>query len=48
MPEQMSGAQALTKALLRMGTSRVYGIIGTSNVAFFDALYEVRDRIRYV
>ncbi len=48
MPEKMSGAQALAKALLRMGTSRIYGIIGTSNVAFVDALYEVRDRIHYV
>jgi len=48
MSEQMSGGQALAKALLKMGTSRVYGIIGTSNVAFVDALYEVRDRIHYV
>lgn len=48
MLEQMSGGQALAKALLRMDTSRVYGIIGTSNVAFVDALYDVRDRIHYV
>lgn len=48
MPEEMSGAQALVKALLRMGTSRIYGVIGTSNVAFIDALYEVRDQIHYV
>lgn len=44
----LTGAQALTGALLKMGTTRVYGIIGTSNVAFVDALYEVRDRIRYI
>jgi len=48
MTEQLSVGQALARALLKMGTSRVYGIIGTSNVAFVDALYEVRDRIRYV
>ncbi|MCJ7808019.1 MAG: thiamine pyrophosphate-binding protein, partial [Dehalococcoidia bacterium] len=48
MSEQMNGGQALVKALLRMGASRIYGIIGTSNIAFVDALYEVRDQIRYV
>ena len=48
MSEQMSGGEALAKALLKMGTSRVYGIIGTSNMAFVDALYQVRDRIRYI
>ncbi len=35
-------------ALLKMGATRIYGIIGTSNVAFVDALYAVRDRIRYI
>jgi acetolactate synthase-1/2/3 large subunit len=48
MPEQMSAGQALVQALLKMGASMVYGIIGTSNIAFIDALYEVRDRIHYV
>jgi len=48
MSQQLSAGQALARALLKMGTSRVYGIIGTSNVAFVDALYEVRDRIHYV
>jgi len=48
MLEQMNGGQALVKALLRMGASRVYGIIGTSNIAFVDALYDVREQIRYV
>jgi len=46
--EQMSGAQALARALVRMEAGRVYGIIGTSNVAFVDALYDLRDRIEYV
>jgi acetolactate synthase-1/2/3 large subunit len=48
MEQQLTGAQALTSALLKMGTTRLYGIIGTSNVAFVDALYDVRDRIRYI
>ena len=48
MSQQRTGAQALTSALLKMGTTRLYGIIGTSNVAFVDALFDVRDRIRYV
>ncbi len=48
MTQQLTGAQALAQALLKMGTTRLYGIIGTSNVAFVDALYEVRDRLRYV
>jgi len=48
MTQQLTGAQALAQALLKMGSTRLYGIIGTSNVAFVDALYEVRDRLRYV
>jgi acetolactate synthase-1/2/3 large subunit len=48
MSQQLTGAQALASALLKMGSTRLYGIIGTSNVAFVDALYEVRDRLRYV
>ena len=48
MLEQMSGAQALAKALVKMGSARIYGIIGTSNLAFVDALYDLRDTVRYV
>src|SRR5450759_94383 len=48
MAEQMSGGQALAGALIRMGAERVYGIIGTSNLAFVDALYEERENIAYV
>ncbi len=48
MSQQLTGAQALVQALLKMGTSRLYGIIGTSNVAFVDGLYDVRDRLRYL
>jgi len=48
MKQQLNGAQILARALLRMGASRVYGIIGTSNVAFIDALWEIREQLRYV
>lgn len=48
MAEQLTGAQALASALIKMGSIRLYGIIGTSNVAFVDALYDVREQIRYV
>jgi acetolactate synthase I/II/III large subunit len=44
----MNCAQILIEGMLAMGAERVYGIIGTSNVAFVDALYGYRDRIRYV
>jgi len=48
MSQQLTGAQALAQALLKMGSTRLYGIIGTSNVAFVDALYDVRERLRYI
>jgi acetolactate synthase-1/2/3 large subunit len=48
MKAEMSGAQALAQALVRMEAERIYGIIGTSNVAFVDALYEQRHRLEYV
>jgi acetolactate synthase-1/2/3 large subunit len=48
MAEPYTCSTALIDALLAMGTERVYGIVGTSNVAFLAALSEVRDRIRYV
>src|SRR5512136_1608814 len=48
MPQELTGAQALVRALLKMGTTRVYGVIGTSNILFLDALYDLRDRIRYI
>jgi acetolactate synthase-1/2/3 large subunit len=44
----MSGAQALANCLERAEVQRIYGIVGTSNIGFVDALYEKRDRIRYV
>jgi acetolactate synthase-1/2/3 large subunit len=48
MKEEMSGAQALARALVRMGAKRIYGIIGTSNIAFVDALYDLRHCLEYV
>ncbi len=44
----MTGAAALAGALTRMGAARIYGIIGTSNLLFVDALCGRRDEIRYV
>jgi acetolactate synthase I/II/III large subunit len=48
MGTEMTGGQALARALIEMGAGRVYGICGTSNIGFIDALHEVRDRLRYV
>ncbi|MEB3778901.1 MAG: thiamine pyrophosphate-binding protein [Desulfurococcales archaeon] len=38
-------ARAFAEALASWGVKRVYGIIGTSILDFFDALYSVRDRV---
>ncbi len=43
-----SGAHALCETLLRAGTKRVYGIIGTTLVGFLNGLYDYKDRIQYV
>ena len=48
MAEMMNGGQAMAGALIKMGTERIYGIIGTSNIGFVDALFEVKDRLRYI
>jgi len=48
MAETMNGGTALARALIQMGAQRVYGIIGTSNLGFVDALFEVKDKLRYV
>src|SRR3990167_9891849 len=45
---ELSGAQALALGLERMGTKRIYGIIGTSILGFYEGLYEKQDRIRYI
>ncbi len=43
-----TGAQALIACLQAFDIRRVYGIIGTSNFAFVNALYDKRDDIRYI
>ncbi len=47
-PVSLSGAQMLASCLERAGVERIYGIVGTSNIAFVNALYDKRDKIRYV
>ncbi|MFH1149639.1 MAG: thiamine pyrophosphate-binding protein [Actinomycetota bacterium] len=48
MQREMTGAAALAAALMKMGARRVYGIIGTSNLGFVDALFDARDSLRYI
>ena len=48
MIERLAGGLALARCLIKMGAPRVYGIIGTSNLAFVDALYAERENIKYV
>lgn len=45
---QMSGAKALALGLELMGTKRLYGIIGTSILGFFEGLYERRNTLHYI
>ncbi|MEJ5187100.1 MAG: thiamine pyrophosphate-binding protein [Candidatus Geothermincolales bacterium] len=44
----MDCAHVVAEALVAMGVPRVYGVCGTSNVAFLDALYDYRDLVRYI
>lgn len=44
----MNCAQALIEGIKAMGAKRIYGVIGTSNVSFIDALYDHQDDIRYI
>jgi acetolactate synthase-1/2/3 large subunit len=44
----LRGADAFVECLKAIGTTRVYGIIGTSIVGFIDGLYEARETIRYI
>ncbi len=48
MAERLTGSQALARCLIEMGAPRVYGIAGTSNLGFLDALFEEREKIRYI
>lgn len=44
----LTGAHALAESLLRAGTKRIYGIIGTTLVGFLNGLYDYREKIQYV
>jgi acetolactate synthase-1/2/3 large subunit len=41
-------ASFITEALINLGIKRIYGLIGTSILDFFDTLYDYRDRIRLI
>ena len=45
---EMTGAQALVRQLLAEGVDTVFALPGVQVMALFDALYEVRDRIRLI
>ena len=44
----LSGAQTLTACLEAAEVKRIFGIVGTSNIGFVNALYDKRDKIRYI
>ncbi len=44
----MNCAQVLIEGIKAMGAKRIYGVIGTSNISFIDALYDHQDKLRYV
>jgi len=44
----MNCAHVLIEGLKAMGARRIYGIIGTSNIAFVNALFDHQEDIRYI
>jgi len=44
----MKAAEALAACMERAGVKRVYGVVGTSVVSLINALYQFRERIRYI
>jgi len=44
----MSGGRAVVRTLLRLGVDTVFGLPGAQTYALFDALYEHRERLRYI
>jgi acetolactate synthase-1/2/3 large subunit len=44
----MNCSQVLIEGLKAMGAARIYGIIGTSNIAFVNALFDYQEDIRYI
>ncbi len=46
--QRMSTGQAIAQSLLRHGVDTIFGIPGAHTYDFIDALYECRDRIRFI
>ncbi|MEX2523428.1 MAG: thiamine pyrophosphate-dependent enzyme [Gammaproteobacteria bacterium] len=46
--QQITGGQAVVRALLEHGVDTLFGLPGAQTYALFDALYEQGDRIRYI
>ncbi len=44
----MDCAQVLLEGLKAMGARRIYGVVGTSNVAFVSAVYDHKEDLRYI
>ena len=44
----MNCAQVLLEGLKAMGSRRIYGVVGTSNVALVSTLYDYREDLRYI
>ena len=43
-----TGGQAIIQSLLQLGVDTVFGLPGAQTYALFDAMYESRERLRYV
>src|SRR3972149_11252865 len=46
--ETLSTGQAIARSLLRNGIDTIFGIPGAHTYDFIDALYECRDKIRFI
>jgi acetolactate synthase I/II/III large subunit len=46
--ERLSTGQAIARSLIRNGVETIFGIPGAHTYDFIDALYEQRDRIRFI
>ncbi len=44
----MQGARALVHVLIESGVEHIFGLPGDTGMAFYDALYEARDRITHI
>jgi acetolactate synthase I/II/III large subunit len=48
MTQKLTGGEAIVQSLLLHGVDTLFGIPGVQTYAFFDALYQARDRIRVI